>query len=177
MVEYEILDPYRHKRLIENCEELCRVANVPEGYIDCSMKGFCSDEEIEVVKGFSSMIESGVVFKDGDDILRKMQLIAAVLLRNYKDARVWTVGDILKRMADGDFSYPTYVLVPNFFISDFDTKGVPEWKIPVLMDWVMNMMIKGKKTCFYIQDFPAMKMVYGKTMAELIENNYKFMDV
>ena len=168
-----VCDKKKHRRLLLNIDEYCSIANIPPDIIHIGLGGVCSDEELEIYKKLRRSTHYGFLYKDtiGKDILRKMQLITAFLLRNYQDARIFTLNNLLSHISDKKEN-PSYVLVPNFYIYDYGENNLQKWQLQILYDWLIEMEISNKRVFIYVDDMQWMAKHYGKMINDFIVSRY-----
>lgn len=173
---YGCLKPDIHLRLVVDMDRYVALANVPARFIYQSAKEFCEAFEIEWAKKLASYIEDGdygLMFTDKcKDLDNRMYGIAGMLIRNFIDARVYTVQHILDLLKDGDDIEGRVIIIPNFFLMKSMGGSIPEWKISSLLGFLMERYAKGLPTILYIQNLNSLDGEYGKAFRDHIENHY-----
>ncbi len=161
-----LLTEENHSRIIADLDRIAMRANVPVGCIKEPMDMYCENREVQWVKSLRQHIDGDaaglcyVGFFEGGVGMR-MAAIAGACIRNYIDARLVPVNDLMKRESDVDPLAPTVLLIPDFF-----TGPAPQWRASVLMAALVNRHAHGKLTVLYVSDLASLKAVYGDAMHE-----------
>ncbi len=165
----------KHARLIADLPHVCETANVPPSFVHTSIKGVCTQAEMDWVVNFHknrAMGVAGLALVGSDEPDKHMMAMAGAFLRNYIDARVVTKDTLLNSAAVDNLSAPTVLMVPNFFIKGYG-KGQPSYKVQALYDVLLSRFTASKPTVLYIEDFDAMRKEYGEVIASHIKAHYK----
>lgn len=169
-----ILDREYHRRLIANLDTHLERAGIPFPYIMSPLAKFCSVEELVWVQHIRQDTDYGLCITDEGEasVIDKMMAIAGVCLRNYIDARVMTVQQVVAALKDGTMPMPTVLLIPNFFLAG-DTEGtVASWEVSELLGLLYSRLGAGRKTVLYVQNWKALEKEYGKVFAKHILSHY-----
>jgi hypothetical protein len=176
--EVSVLDAVYHQRLIEELPHIVELSRIPAKAIKCSMKGVCSDQEIEWVKGYHTHEGRGGLCLTGNNSALSQQRIFAIgaaLIRNFIDARSYDVSELTQGLEDGDLPWPTVMLVPNFYIACYG-KAFPAWKVQRLHGMLMSRLTSDKKTVLYVESFDSLITDYGMAISDLIKTNWDVVD-
>jgi hypothetical protein len=153
-----VLDPVRHARLIECKDEFCERANIPVKMLNTSAKPYLGEKALAWIKGYpttGNLLFTGY-HKPGPET--QMMALAAVLLRNFVDARVLALSNLI----DQDYDPPecTVLLIPNLFVKG-PGKGLATWQVQKLYDALLTRHTRGKTTVAYVEDMQIMGDQYG----------------
>jgi hypothetical protein len=101
----------------------------------------------------------------------RMQAMAAAFLRNFIDARVITIHEVLGWHDQDEPPNPTVLLIPNFYTV---MKGTPltGWQVQLLYDTLMARFISGKQTVLYVENLAALVKDYGQHFADFIKTRW-----
>lgn len=168
-----ILDPVHHQRLIADMEHVCRTANVLPMYVHQSMKGFCQPAEIEWVKHFRDHLQNGtgLVLTGAESPETRMMSIAGALIRNFVDARVISLTNMLEMRDNNSLPDCRVMLVPNLFLRSAG-KALPAWKVQIVYDILLARMTFSKPTVIYVEDMNALAAEYGRVFADHLTQHY-----
>ena len=183
MQSYEtgVLDPAVHGRLLQNLGLYARRANIPETMILHKMSQFdCSSDEIDYVRAIKRQAAAGhyglVYTGDGSTVLTRMMGVAGACVRNFVDAKLMTIQELLAKIKEGDVPDASVLLVPNFFIAKSEGGHIAAWNIAELLGVLFARMAKGQQTFLYVSDFKALRMTYGEAIADHLENHFVKID-
>jgi hypothetical protein len=161
-----VLDSQEHARLMSDIDHIAQVAGVQVKYIHQSMKDVCGETEIKWVKnyhknrvlGIPGLVLEGVANPDS-----VCQSITGALLRNFIDARVIPLNQLLDLQASNDLPTPSVLLIPNLFVkmADSTKSGIPAWKMQTIYDILLGRAVRNMPTVVYIQDRDEFQKAYG----------------
>jgi hypothetical protein len=169
MMVATVLNPVVHRRLIDDIDHVCLTANVPKHMLHESAKGHLTEEELEWVLNFRAHQEHGrglVLCGEQADV--KMMAITAALLRNFIDARIMTVTNLL----ENDTS-PSVLLVPNFYVKAMN-KALPAWQVQKLYDRLLERYSQNRPTVLYVESLAGLEKDYGSVLARHLKDHYAF---
>lgn len=169
--ESELLDKDYHMELIKDIDRVVARAGIPREMIWTSMKGICSQDEIEWAMAYSKNRLKGVgglvyTGKMEGSIEDRMMAMTAAFLRNYIDARMMTLQEVLDATSDKAMPDPSVLLIPNFFISKGSGGQIASWKINDLLGMLISRRAQNKMTILYVQSIADLKKEYGEPMAK-----------
>lgn len=172
----EVLDSVKHARLIANMAHIAETANVPQHMIRRSSKPYLSKAEMEWLVHFRAYQEKGqgMVLSGMQSIAPdlKMMAIAAALIRNFIDARVMPIGQVISLMEDDEMPSPTVLLIPNLYAQSVG-KSLPDWKVQHVYDLLIQRVVAQKPTVAYVENFDLLGSVYGPLFAQHLQQHYK----
>lgn len=174
-----VLKPEIHGRLVANLDGYVRRANILESMVLHKMSSFdCTPVEIDYVKKIRRQAESGnygLVYhgKETKPVLTRMMAVAGACLRNFVEAKVSTLQELLSDMKEGNPPDSTVLLIPNFFVAKSEGGKIADWHIAELLGLLYARMTAGKQTFLYVSDFDALRKTYGDPIAEHLRNNFR----
>lgn len=173
-----VIDPEVHGPLIADWENLARAANVPVGCLDVSMVDANTEAEIAYVKALRRKAGEGVYGMVCTGKKPKLPMtnrfigITAACLRNYIEARIMTLDEVLQSVKRGAMPSPTVLLVPNFFITPSDGGKIADWQVSGLLSMLYDRQVAGKQTFLYVQSMAALEQAYGSAFRQHLEANF-----
>lgn len=174
-----VLHPVVHSRLVKNIDQYARRANIQDSMILKRMSVFgCTKSEIDYTKTILKMADKniyGMVYhgKETYPVMDRMMAVAGACLRNFVDAKVVTLQELLSDIKEGIPPDVTVLLVPNFFINRADGGKIAEWHIAELLGLLYSRMAKGQQTFLYVSDFDALRKTYGDPIANHLEKHFR----
>lgn len=182
--ESGLMDHTYHERLVADIKVVIQQAGIPEPYVWTSMRKHCGEHEVAYVHAIKEHAEQdnpvfGMVYlgnvKDSP-INDRMMSIAGACLRNYINAKVMTVQEVLLAMKEQNMPSPTVLLIPNFFLSRSDGGRIAEWEVSSLIGLLYKRQQESKQTVLYVGDWDGMKAEYGQVFADHLGGN-KFVKI
>lgn len=170
-----LLNKEFHDRLISDLERLVRKAGVPASAVWSRLSDYCKKgEDYDWVRDMRITSDAGLAYvgKTEIPVQDKMTAIVGACLRNYTDARVMTLQDVIKRLKDDTMPSPTLLLIPNFYLGKDEGGDVPTWETTKLLDLLMSRHAEGKKTVLFVSSLPGLEKAYGAPFREHIEGKY-----
>jgi hypothetical protein len=177
MYEPGVLDPDVHYKLVEDFDHYLSIARVRPEFVINNMDSIgCGEVEQDWVRGIrkhASNRIAGLAFIGSKNVADRMGAIVGACLRNYIDARIITVQELLRSMKDGDAEDPTVLLIPNFFIGKQSGGDLPTWQVSQLLGLLYQRFFDNRLTVIYVQDMNALAEGYGLPFKEHVEKNYE----
>lgn len=173
--EIGILNREYHDRLIADLKRFANKAGIPPEFVWSKMSKYCTDEDMNWVRKMREGKDNGLVYVgSGFDVPveDKMMAIAGACLRNYIDAQVMSVQDVLLRLKNDNMPNCTVCLVPNFAMSNLDSQSVASWQTAHLLGWLYSRMAKNLKTVLYVGSMDSLNQGYGESMVKHIKTHY-----
>lgn len=173
--EIGILSKEYHERLITNLKKYAGKAGIPPKYVWSKLSQYCSDADVTWVRKMREGTDCGLIYTGtayNVPVEDKMMAIAGACLRNFIDARMMTVQDVIFRLKDESMPYPTVILVPNFCMSKDDVSSVAPWQAAALLGWLYSRLAKNLKTVLYVGDMKTLESAYGEAMAKHLSAHY-----
>lgn len=173
MQEYGILDKLEHGPILRDIDNIAAKAGVQVRYIKNSMSDVCSPKIISWVKSYRSLLEKGnlgLVLEGVSKPDSICQSIAGALLRNYIDAKVVPLNQLLDRYEEGTMPNPTVLLIPNLYVKIGADKGIAPWRMQQVYDILLERASQSKSTVVYVQSKSEMKDQYGSLILDFLED-------
>ena len=170
-----LLNREYHDRLLMDLERLCAKAGVPTSAILLRLSDFCKKgQDYDWVRDFKISPDAGLAYVGKSDVpaADKMTAIVGACLRNYTDARMMVLQDVLAKLKDGAMDSPTLLLIPNFYLGKDDGGDVATWETTRLLDLLLARQSEGKKTVIFAASLAGVEKAYGSSVRELIEGKY-----
>ena len=102
-----------------------------------------------------------------------MMGVAGACLRNFVEAKVMTIQELLSDLKAGDPPDVTVLLVPNFFIEKSEGGKIADWHIAELLGVLYARVAKGQQTFLYVSNFDSLRKTYGEPIALHLQNNLR----
>lgn len=170
-----VLNPEVHGRLVNDIENVAHRAGIPITMVWTSATEYCDEPELDytrhltqhALEGRYGLLYTGKKFGKGvTPISMRMMALAGACVRNYIDARVMTVQDVLALVKKDVPLTCTVLLIPNFFLSKEQGGNIPSWQVSGLLSLLLNRMAAGLQTYVYIDDLSDMAAQYGEVFRE-----------
>jgi hypothetical protein len=173
-----VLDPLVHHRLIENIDEVASTAGVPKFMLHQSAVKYCPSQTLDWVRNFrkyrlNGQVGLAIVGPQEVAIETQMMAMAAAFVRNFIDARVIPVADML---GDHDVPNPSVLLVPNFYVST-DGKPFASWQLQQLHSLLLKRFVEQRGTVLYVSSMEKMEAHYGEGIAAHVKQNYRLLEI
>lgn len=171
----KLLDKDFHERLIQDLQQVVSTAGVPVNAVWMRLSTHCCEKEMMWVKNMRSASNCGLIFIGANFPVpaeMKMTAITGVCLRNYTDARMMPVQEVIKRIKDDSMPSPTVLLIPNFCLDKTNGGDVPSWEISSLMGLLLSRVGKGLKTVLCATSMAVVQKQYGDSFKALIESKF-----
>ena len=176
-----LLDKEVHKHLIADQERYATMAGISVQMLGQSAKGYLTPTEIDWLRGIKPLLKNGqanycFVGPQKVSIHTKMMAITGCLLRNFIDARVMPLLNVLED--EESALTPTVLLIPDFYTAGSGdktasmNKPLPAWQIPRLHSVLLSRMVSNKGTIVYASHLEKVKDCYGPGIDDLIQNHY-----
>lgn len=168
----KLLDREYHERLLADLSQIVAKAGVPANAVWSRLSEYCTQDEVDWVRNIRSSEDSGLLFlgsKFVPSVEDKMIAITGVCLRNYTDARVMPLQDVLRVLKEGEMPTPTVLLISNFCLDKSKGGDVPTWDVSMLMGLLLTRSNKGLKTILYSTSMALVQKQYGDAFKALLE--------
>lgn len=177
-IESGLIDETTHEMLLADLPGVLRQANIPEKFVWTSIHDYCGEAEIDYVSTLNDKDAEAIGMMyvgniEGASVNDRMMSIAGTCLRNYINARVMTVQDVILSLKTD--TMPTNVsvlLIPNFFIGKKYGGSIADWEVSALLGMLYKRQHEGKKTILYISDKKALEAEYGKTFIDHMNGKF-----
>lgn len=176
--ESQVLDKVFHHRLVQNLSQVAEFAGVPVPVICKSAKGECQPSELEYIQNLKTHAANGVyglalVGTTETSINSRLMSLAGVCLRNYIDARVLAVQQVLAMLKAGEAITSTVLLIPNFCVGKSNGGSIPEWQVSQLLGLLYERQAQALQTVVYIESMQVVRQEYGGSIRTHVEQNFQ----
>lgn len=168
-----MLDKVVHARLIQEIDEVARMAGVPRRYIENGAKDILSDSEIKWLRGLRTHHVTGQfggVFEGRQHVNEMMAMIGA-LTRNFIFAQLVTLNDLVEMLRENEPINATVLFVPSFHRAS-SKGGVTPFQTNLLWGLLEDRMMMERQTVIGVQSIAQMRVDYGAHFGDLISNHY-----
>ena len=173
----DYLDPEDHSALLYRLDFISEQTHVSKHNLHyLSARSKCSDEEFEWVHSFKKHLDEGsagliISGDDGTPHITKLTSIAATMIRNGKDARVYSTGMLLSILDDryAEVPNPTILVIPDL------CSGVTLAAIQIskLYNLLLERYIGNRMTVGWVMGMNALKTLYGTAFHSLVEQHFE----
>lgn len=176
---WQVLDEEFHRPLILDLENVARGANIPLPMTWARVADYCSDGEIAYLrtirrqaarKGRYGLVLTGQ--EPGVSPFNRFTAVAGACLRNYLNARVVTLQELLDAIKVGSVPEPSVLLTPNFFVGQSRGGRIAEWQTQGLLSLLYRRQSQGLQTFLYVSDLDELAAAYGPAFARHLRDNY-----
>jgi len=176
--ESHLMDRDHHDRLIADLPKVVEVAGIQPKFVWSRLSQYCSGTELKWVANIRSKDSNGLAYtgKTEVPIEDKMMAITGACLRNYIDARMMSIQEVLARTKDGDMPFPTVLLIPNFFLNRLEGETVPSWQVSNLLGMLYARLSKDLKTIVYVGNMDELGKAYGLPIQDHITTHFVVID-
>lgn len=171
-----------HGPLVRDIENVARSAGIPVPMIWTSAKDYCDDDELDYTRTLPQHVEEGLygylyTGKDhANPVAMRMMALAGACVRNFINAKVMTVQDVIAALKKEAMPRPTVLFVPNFYVGKEQGGSVPGWQATQLLGLLLNRQAEGLQTYVYVEDMGAMEATYGEAVANHLRAYFKLAD-
>lgn len=169
-----ILNKEYHAALLNDVERFAATAGIPPSFVWSRLSQYCTEKEVLWVKRMRMGADHGMCYT-GEfkvPIEDKMMAVAGACLRNYIDARVMPLQEVLARLKDDSMPHPTVLLIPNFCLAKGDGGDIPQWQSSSLLGLLYSRLARNLKTVLYVSQLPALEKHYGSACLKHINAHY-----
>ena len=106
------------------------------------------------------------------DVMTRMMALTGCFLRNYVDAKMMTLQEVIGYIRNNEEPEATVLLIPNFYLPSGEEGSVANWLVSGLYGMLLSRYRDGLQTVVYIQDLERMKKDYGREIAKFMEERY-----
>jgi len=175
-IDNGLIDEREHDQLLADINGVIRQAGIPVEYVWTSIKEFCADDEVDYVasikKDDSALGMMYIGTFEGRPVNERMMSIAGACLRNYINAKVMTVQDVLSALKTDSMPSPTVLLIPNFCMGKKSGGHLAEWEKSNLLGLLYKRQQEDKKTVLYLSSMEDMEADYGKPFVDHVKGKF-----
>jgi len=165
-----LLDLNRHATLLADIDSIAETAGIPVSSIYHSMKEVCTLDELKFARDlWLDPKTAGVVYIHDVYTMPRMMAVTAACLRNFVDARIILMAEIVRAIKEGNAPKCDVVLIPNFCIAAKD-KGIADWEMTHVLGWMLDRHFSGLKTLVSISKKEDVQKVMGQMMIDHLKN-------
>jgi hypothetical protein len=180
--EEKRMDRTFHAPLVRDIQKIAAFAGIPVPMVASKLSDYCETQDTDYALRIRKQAESSIYglaycgkAMDGKyAISSRMQAIAGVCLRNYINARVMSVQNVIKAKIDGDFIQPTVLLIPNFYIVK---SGMTGYQAAALLDLFIDRLSQAQQTVVYVQDIGQLEKDFGPALFLHIKKHFMIANV
>lgn len=170
-----VLDKDYHALLLQDLPAVCAVAGVVPRFVWSSMIGYCGPAEVRWMthlrnESGSGMLYRGVLDKPIED---KMMALVGACLRNYVDARMIMVNDLVNQIKAETVEYPSVLLIPNLCLDTTSSPALQPWATQLILGHLITRMSRNLKTVVYVNDLNILERNYGSSFKDHLWTHYK----
>lgn len=172
-----LLDKEYHERLIADLDRMAAKAGIPVDFVWSKLSSFCSTADIEWVSRMREGKDQGLVYTGTNftvPVEDKMMAIAGACLRNYINAKMMPVQEVLSLLKKDAMVKPTVLLIPNFCMAKDDVSSVAPWQAASLLGMLYSRLAQNQKTVLYVGSMAALEEAYGEALARHLKAHYQF---
>lgn len=150
---------------------------IPERFIrHVAAKDYCTEEEMHWIRSSKKNIANGnlgmILCGYQAKLQNKLLAIGATLIRNYVDARVYSLSELLQ-LLDSKYDEPpdcTVLIVPDLCVADY---VIPKGQVHKLTGYLYKRFTSQKSMIAYVDSLELFSSIYGRAMLDHILNNYQ----
>jgi hypothetical protein len=168
-----ILDPIVHERLILDLDGFSDTANITPHYVYTSMSKYCNATEMDYVRNFNKYRNENVagLCLTGENSEKRCMSVTGAFVRNFIDARLVTLNQLIDGAKDQSLVDPTVMVIPNLFVQT-DGKALTSWQIQSIYDVLLGRFTKNRSTVVYVQDLAALGFAYGSLIQSHLADHF-----
>lgn len=173
-----LINRSHHAPLLRDAGRLTREAGIPERALYLSMVSLCSKDELEYVRHLPQMANQGVygLMVEGLNpvrpILSRFNAMAGALLRNYINARVAPLTDVLAALKTGEMEQYSVLLIPDLYLGQQERHAVAPWQTVMLLGLLYNRQAANRQTVVYVESLPAMGEAYSVQLQQHLQQYF-----
>lgn len=170
-----LLNKAYHDRLIADLPSLAQTAGIPARFVWAPLSKYCNGAAFDWVANMASSESAGMVYigKMPTPVEDTMMAITGAFMRNYLDARMMTVQDVLARLKTDSMPEPRVLLIPNFCLDKAEGGDIASWQVANLLGLLYSRMAKDLKTILYCGSIASLEKAYGSAFRDHIEAHYR----
>lgn len=162
-----------HERLIIDRAYYCRLAGIQEHWLWQPLSATASTRELRWIKRYRFHANAGIqgliYIGSAAEASVRMQALCGALVRNFVDARIRTLDEVLERtksdMPDRDASV---LMLPTFCS---EAGEVVDWRKQAAWSLLSDRERAGKLTVLFASSLEAVKLCYGSAIWEILSSN------
>jgi hypothetical protein len=162
-----------HERLLMSINEVSAQSGVPVSMIHKSSVPYLTEQELDWVLNDWPMTNSSACLSGAlkCSATTKFMAMAAIFIRNYKDARVVTLGQVLAGEVD---TLATLLFIPNFYVKGFG-KPLAFHQVQTLHDFLVKRITRNRATVVYVENLDLLATDYGSQIRQHFDEHYRLL--
>lgn len=158
--ESGVLNKDVHERLVLDIDRIAQIARVPKKMIWTPLSKNAGPQEIAYVTGFKRLANAeksaGLLYTGKTSPLTRMQAVCGALVRNFIDARVMTLQEVLAEIKFGGEIDCTCLLIPNFYEGKDMSKYLGS-QASDITSMILSRHTQGMQTVLYVSSMSEFK--------------------
>lgn len=175
MQQHVVLDPEFHKPLLRAWPGIAERTGIARHWIKESMHDWCSDSAIEYMRRLNILMPEGrggfVLSPKKVPVEDRCSVIAAACFRNYMDAKIFSLPDLLDRCKKEGVPDTTMVLVPDFFVY---SNPLSPWQVSTILTFLSQRYLRRKATVLYVRNQDELAKAYGEEIATHLSERFTY---
>ena len=159
-----------HQRLIQDKAYYCRLAGIQPHWLWQPLASHTGTKELKWVVRYPHLSNNGtaglILCGDPNDANTRMPAICGALVRNFVDARIRTVDEVLDRKeSDMPDREASCLMFPTFCSNAGD---VPDWKRTAFWELLSDRERNGRLTVLFAVSMEAVRLIWGVTLYDVL---------
>jgi hypothetical protein len=171
-----ILQPETHYRLAVDIPRFAQRARILPKFIYTSMVSICGQDEVAWFKSMNTHVDSGIAGLMFTGLIPhvedRMQAIAGACIRNFIDARVYTLQEVIEDQKEGSVPDCKVLLIPNFYLNTESGSKIAAWQSTSLLGLLYTRYQRGCQTVIYVENMTSMAKSYGGAFKAHFDEHY-----
>ena len=171
-----LIDEKYHDQLLADIEGVTRQAGIPQEYVWSPLHDYVDDLEFAYIASLKKDdCKLGMTYMgkfDKPTINERMMAMAGTCLRNYINAKVMTVQDVLQALKTDTMPSPTVLLIPNFCMGKKSGGHLADWEKSNLLGLLYRRQQKSQKTIIYVSSLSDMEADLGQPFVDHVRSNF-----
>lgn len=170
-----VLKPSVHYQLVRNLRKFAETAGIPEELIYTPLEKnvskrevqFMADQHLFFKNGFKGLLYSG----DFDcSMLDRMSALVGCFVRNFMDAQVMLMSEVMENLKGGYEITATILAVPDFYlVGNSVGKKMFDADASMLLSFLFRRANAKHLTLIHIEDVNAFEMEFGVSFGKFID--------
>lgn len=176
-IQAKLIDEEYHDQLLADIDSVARQAGIPIDYVWQPLSKYLSEKE----QGYVAKIRDpendrlGLVYVgkfEEPTINERMMATAGACLRNYINAKVMTLQDVLQSLKTDTMPSPTVLLIPNFCMGKKSGGHLADWEKSNLLGLLYRRQQRSQQTFIYVSSMADMEADLGQPFVEHIRSTF-----
>lgn len=168
-----VIDKQHHNQLLRKWPGLAARANIAEFWIERSVKDYCSDSVVKYLRNLRVLMGKGrgglMLSESSVRSEDRCSVIAAACFRNYIDAKVMSLNEVLDVSRKQGVPETSVILIPDFYVYD---NPLATWQIAALLSFLSQRHQKAKATIIYVRNLTGVRNTYGEEVYSHLKDLY-----